>query len=762
MALHWHISQFRMAAALLLTLLLSLPSVQAVNYRNFKLPCLAPLLKQVDSEAPATVNLAFLHGPWRAPVLRDDIGVVSFPITTTSKEAQRWFNQGVAWIHGQANGEAERSFRQALLSDPRNPMIFWGLAVANEQRPGRARLFAQTSLRRTGNSTTPRERLWIHVLANFYGLARDAPVKPPPLRDQTGEQDLARHRQRIHDLENLALAYPHDVEAKAFLLRQLVLDLHRSGIELTSHLAVDRLAHELTTLSPRHPGAHYRVFLWLREQPAQALAHARSSASIAPGLADSWRFAAEGWRADGRQHEAIALSQCALRLHHREMREHLLMPPALENLSSNYAALGDMLVSMGRLQEALEIADALLSLPRSLTTEGINRTSSDLLLLGRRLHAQAAMQAGKSEHVIHLFRNDPRFASTSRSPQEAAQANYWTGLALCSLERPDEARSIALSLAKMARRYEDDPLIGAWADGLTYFHALTSQEDPGGHHSPPHLPAGIHSAAWQKLKKPGIARQVARDHLEQNPRGLFATALYCSTSFENGNRVAATRAFDRTFRQDVLRADKSLRSFPALDKIATTLGLPTRWTLPPGNLEGSSLPEDPDSLGPARWSPPPAPAWTLSNHTGRPVALADFKGRAVLLNFFLGVSCPFCLGQLEKFRPALADYRKAGIEMIAISSDDVKTLTLRLGKTEEKTAEARKTFPFPILADPGLEAFRNYHVFDDFEEGPMHGTFLIGPKGRILWSDIGHEPFNHPGRLLEEARRLLADHSSDP
>ncbi len=416
----------------------------------------------------------------------------------------------------------------------------------------------------------------------------------------------------------------------------------------------------------------------------------------------------------------------------------------------------------GGLQEALEIADALLSLPRSLTVEGINRKSSDLLLLGRRLHAQAAMQAGKSEHVIHLFQNDPRFAPTPRSPRETAQTSYWTGLALCSLGHPDQARSIALSLAEMARRYEDDPLIGTWAEGLTYFHALTSQEDPGEQHSPPHLPVDIHSAAWQKLEKPGIALKVARDHLEQNPHGLFATALYCSTSFENGNRVAATRAFDRTFRQDVLRADKALRSFPALDKVATALGLPTRWTLPPENLDGGSLPEDPDSLGPARWSPPPAPAWTLSNHTGHPVALADYKGKAVLLNFFLGISCPFCLSQLEKFRPALADYRKAGIEMIAISTDDVKTLTLRLGKTGEKTAEARRTFPFPILADPGLGTFRNYHAFDDFEEGPMHGTFLIGPRGRILWSDIGHEPFNHPGRLLEEARRLLADHSSDP
>ena len=33
-----------------------------------------PLLKQVDSEAPSTVNVAFLRGPWHAPQLRNDIG----------------------------------------------------------------------------------------------------------------------------------------------------------------------------------------------------------------------------------------------------------------------------------------------------------------------------------------------------------------------------------------------------------------------------------------------------------------------------------------------------------------------------------------------------------------------------------------------------------------------------------------------------------------------------------------------------------------
>ncbi len=751
-----------MAIALALALLLLSPGGNATTYRNFKLPCLAPLLRQVDPESPATVNLAFLRGPWRAPVLRDDIGTVSFPITTASKDAQRWFNQGVACVHGQANGEAERSFRQALLLDPSNPMIFWGLAVANEQRPGRAILFAENALRRVGNATTGRERLWITALSNFYDLKRNRPAQSPTLHTPGEGPDHARHRQRIRDLEHLALSYPDDVEAKAFLLRQLVLDLHRAGIELTSHLAVDRLAEELASLAPHHPSAHYRIFLWLREQPTQSLAHARSSGDIAPGFADSWRFSAEGWRVSGRQHEAIALLQCALRVHHSGMQNHLLMPAAVENLASNYAALGDALISMGRLKEALALADTLLSLPRSLTAEGLTRSSSELLLLGRRLHAQTALQTGRAEPVVNLFRTDARFIPSPRSPLEMAQASYWTGLALCSLERPGEAAPLVQALEKLALRHRDNQLMGDWANGLRYFQALCSKGEPGEPLSPPHLPARIHAAAWQRLDKPGIALQVARDHLAQDPRGLFATALFCATGFETGNRVAVTRAFDRTFRQNVLRADKDLRNFPALDKVAAALSLPRRWTLPPENLEGASIPEDPGILGPAHWSPPPAPDWTLPNHAGRPVTLADFKGRAVLLNFFLGVSCPFCLSQLEKFRSAQADYRKADIEMIAISSDAVETLALRLGSTEEKTAEARRTFPFPVLADPGLEAFRDYHVFDDFEEGPMHGTFLIGPKGRILWSDIGHEPFTHPGRLLEEAVRLLPDHGPDP
>ena len=741
-----------------LVLIIPVHLAEAAEYRNFKLPCLAPLLQQIDPEAPASLNLAFLNGPWHAPVARDDIGAVDFPITTSSKQAQLWFNQGISFIHGQSNREAERSFRQALLLDPLNPMILWGLAVANEQRPGRASLFAQNSLRRIANTTSPRERSWIRMLADFYDLEHDTTAKPAP-GQQAATPDLLRYRKRIRDLENLVLAEPDDVEARAFLLRQLVLDYHRSGVQFTSHLAVDHLAAELTRMAPRHPAAHYRIFLWLRENPSQAYRHARSSALIAPGLADSWRFAAEGWRINGHPHEAIALLKCALRVHHREMRDQLLMPETVASLSSNYAALGETLIAMGRLREARELANSLLQLPRGLNSGGITTESSDLLLLGRRLLVQMEILSG-AENVINLFHSSPKFIPSSSSHREVAQAHYWTGLALCSLGRPDEAKPLTQALSGMAQTHKDDPRIVTWWEGLRYFQTLSRGEKPAEYFSPPYLPANLHAAAWQKLGAPQFSLKVAQDNLKSHPRGLSATALYCSTNFNQGNHVAASRAFDRTFRQNVLRADEEARDFACLDETAQMLSLPRRWTLPPGKLDRHSLPDDPGQLGPDRWSPPSAPEWKLSNHAGSPVSLRDFEGKSVLLNFFLGVNCPFCLNQLDKFRPFLTEYRKAGIEMIAISSDDVGTLAQRLGKTEEKTAEAGRRFPFAILADPELKTFRNYKVFDHFEDGPMHGTFLIGPRGRILWSDINHQPFNHPAKLLQEARRLLSLHNA--
>ena len=65
-------------------------------------------------------------------------------------------------------------------------------------------------------------------------------------------------------------------------------------------------------------------------------------------------------------------------------------------------------------------------------------------------------------------------------------------------------------------------------------------------------------------------------------------------------------------------------------------------------------------------------------------------------------------------------------------------------------------FPMPMLADPGLEYLKRYRAFDDFENQPLHGAFLIDGQGRLRWLDISYDPFTDVRFLLKEARRLLA------
>ena len=73
---------------------------------------------------------------------------VSFPITTKSADAQKFFNQGVTQIHGFWYFEAERSFRQAAALDSDCAMAYWGMAMANINTPKRAADFMKEAAKR--------------------------------------------------------------------------------------------------------------------------------------------------------------------------------------------------------------------------------------------------------------------------------------------------------------------------------------------------------------------------------------------------------------------------------------------------------------------------------------------------------------------------------------------------------------------------------------------------------------------------------------
>jgi tetratricopeptide (TPR) repeat protein len=57
-----------------------------------------------------------------------DTGTYSRTVSTASKDAQLWFDRGLAWTYAYNHEEAIACFQKALASDPQCAMAHWGIA----------------------------------------------------------------------------------------------------------------------------------------------------------------------------------------------------------------------------------------------------------------------------------------------------------------------------------------------------------------------------------------------------------------------------------------------------------------------------------------------------------------------------------------------------------------------------------------------------------------------------------------------------------
>lgn len=60
-----------------------------------------------------------------------DLGPYQRKVTTTSEDAQRWFDRGLNWLFGFNHGEAIRCFAKVLEHDPTCAMAYWGISYAS-------------------------------------------------------------------------------------------------------------------------------------------------------------------------------------------------------------------------------------------------------------------------------------------------------------------------------------------------------------------------------------------------------------------------------------------------------------------------------------------------------------------------------------------------------------------------------------------------------------------------------------------------------
>jgi peroxiredoxin/tetratricopeptide (TPR) repeat protein len=246
------------------------------------------------------------------------------------------------------------------------------------------------------------------------------------------------------------------------------------------------------------------------------------------------------------------------------------------------------------------------------------------------------------------------------------------------------------------------------------------------------------------------AVQAARDAAKAAENQVLPLANLADILWCTGKKSEALDAFKK-LRPLCAQIDLAEPVFARLKPLADELQIPGDWR--PKLEWATDTGKRPDlaSLGPFRWHPYPAPDWSLPDQTLKPRRLTEFKGRPVLMLFYLGSGCTRCIEQLNTFAPVAKDFADAGIDLIAVNTEP----SAELHKTFALSKEA-DGFPFPIVADETLATFKAYRAFDDFEDMPLHGTFLIDGNGLVRWQDISHQPFTQVRWLLAEARRLLS------
>ena len=721
---------------------------------------------------------ALNEGPRQSAVLMKGTGRVKISITTSNAEAQTFFNQGVGQLHGFWFLEAERTFRQVAFLDTNCAMAHWGMALANANNTNRATQFiAKANVLKTNAS--PREILWIEAYHAFYT-----------------SKDSAKDRRRhlVKALENIIQEHPEELEAKTFLAFQIWTN-EGEGIAIESRQAADALMNEVLAVEPMHPIHHARIHTWNYKKDKQALNSAARCGQSAPGIAHMWHMPGHTYSSLKRYDDGAWQQEASARTDHAYMMAARILPDQIHNFAHNNEWLCRNLRYCGRIQDAIDLARNMVELPRHPKYNTLNRKEDNSAydknngssMKGRERLLDAFIDYELWSQMISLA--DTFYLEPTELPEEQARRHYALALAQFAQEHPeagaekleaidgcwkqlkrerfDAAEKAELeSKAKKGEKGDANKAMVQAMEGfnsrlervenyrseLKIWTALGKGETNEAStllEEAKQIPKTQRARLWHRIGNRTntihLAAELGKDSTNEAP----ALALAAHLLWQSGETNQATNLVHQ-LRSISSRFDLGTPILARLEPIVRHIGLTGDWRLAVSTKDDVGDRPDLETLGPFRWQPSLAPAWTLVDSELKQFHLSDYRGRAVLVVFYLGAGCIHCVEQLNLLAPVTKDFGSQGVSVVAVGTDSPGGLERTL-----KKAKGKEGFPFPILSDEKLVAFKAYQAYDDFEQMPLHGAFLIDEEGKVRWQDIGPDPFTDFGFLLKESRRLL-------
>jgi len=692
---------------------------------------------------------SFDSGPRQKPWEMQGIGEAHFPITTKNPEVQKWFDQGNALLHSFWFYEAERAFRWCLKLEPDNAMAYWGLARAVEEGPrssnpevDRAAEFIREAAKRKGG-VSDRERLFIE--------ASEAAILRDPLLDKDSEFNYEEHNRRYKKvLETLCLRYPEDVEARA-LLALANIGSSRYGTEL--------IIREILSREPGHPGAHhYRIHNWDYHEPEQALESCRKYTELVPGIGHAQHMPGHIYSVVGMWHEAAISMDAATRVEKRYMKESLTFPFNNWNYGHNLNYLSYIQEQLGMPRAAIFNSRQLIDAPLDPKHNGDETYSAHSV--GIRAMARVLTKYERWDELLDAKTIPWRDIFLDKINKAYFEARAYLGKG--DLQKAEKSISEHAALKKdLEKNKDEEEYYEIQAQELKGRYALARGETIEGlgllaeaakrefdiqksYADPPFYPQALYSSlgeAYLDAKSPVLGARAFEKALELTRNDLFALSGLVRAYAALGERAKAEDAMARL----LFLASDADPGLPILQKAkATCINAAPRDSspAPQRNYVLTSL----ERFGPNRWEPYEAPKLDVRDAQGKRVTLEDYRGKNVLLVFYLGTECPHCMRQLHDIGGKKADWERLNTVVLAVSS-----------ATPAKNAAATKEFgdlPVRVLSDDKFENARRFHSYDDFEDIELHSTILIDSNGRVYWARMGGDPFSDTAFLVKQIERM--------
>ena len=255
---------------------------------------------------PEVVDTSWYSSGKKAPMFSGLDGI-HLTVSTASREAQKYFDQGLMLSFGFNHAEAGRSFYEATRLDPNCAMCYWGFAYvlgpnynAGMEKDNFVRAYtASRKAKSLSEKCTAKEKDLIEALTHRY--SGDTSIARPPL-----DSAYAAAMRKVYK------KYPADVTI-ASLFAESLMDLHpwnlwqKDGtIQPWTQEIVDVL-QQCMRLEPRHPGAnHFYIHAMEMSQHAEsALVSADLLRDLVPGSGHLVHMPSHTYIRIGKYHEGV-------------------------------------------------------------------------------------------------------------------------------------------------------------------------------------------------------------------------------------------------------------------------------------------------------------------------------------------------------------------------------------------------------------------------------------------------------------------------